>query len=68
MCKSVIFVDSPLKIPFLGKCTKDLSTFLLKWMKCCFESEMEAKLLLDVLFPIPLNEKIESREEWEIRD
>ena len=38
---------------------------MLKWMNCCFESEMDAKLLLDVLFPIPLNEKIESREEWE---
>ena len=59
---------SPLKIPFLGKCTKDLSTILLKWMNCCFESEMDEKLLLDLLFPIPLNEKIELREEWEIRD
>jgi hypothetical protein len=29
---------------------------------------MDAKLLLDDLFPIPLDEKIESREEWEIRD
>ena len=41
---------------------------MLKWMNCCFESEMDAKLLLDDLFPIPLDEKIESREEWGIRD
>ena len=39
-----------------------------KWMNCCFESERNENLLLDLLFPIPLSGKIESREEWEIRD
>lgn len=39
-----------------------------KWMKCCFESERNENLLLNLLFPIPLSGKIESREEWGIRD
>ncbi|EEJ51357.1 hypothetical protein HMPREF6123_1356 [Oribacterium sinus F0268] len=52
----------------MGKCTKDLSTFLLKWMNCCLESERNENLLLNLLFPIPLSGKIESREEWGIRD
>lgn len=34
-----------------------------KWMKCCFESERNENLLLNLLFPIPLCGKIASREE-----